>query len=145
MPLLRYEVGDLVEVREVEEDCPCGRAMPRVRRILGRQEDVIVRPDGKIVTGLFLVWDQVPGIAQGQMIQEAIDRLRVRVARAPDYSPRSEHDLLRLLRRFVGPAMRIELESVAPQALRPAGGKFRTVISPVARRFTGEPQPVSLP
>jgi phenylacetate-CoA ligase len=138
MPLLRYDVGDSVEIREGEEDCPCGRAMPRVHRILGRQEDVIVRPDGKIVTGLFLVWDQVPGIAQGQVIQEAMNRLRVRVVRSPDYSTRSEDDLLLIVRRFVGPAMRIKVEYVSRQALREHCGKFQTVVSLVAQNATRE-------
>ena len=35
MPLLRYEVGDLVELEEPNPLCACGRGLPRIRRVLG--------------------------------------------------------------------------------------------------------------
>jgi phenylacetate-CoA ligase len=106
MPLLRYEVGDLVEVDQNPEVCACGRAMPRIRRINGRQEDVIVAPDGRVVTTLFIVFDKVPGIAQGQVIQEEPDRLRVRLVRNASFTEQSEVEFFHYLRRFIGSDMR---------------------------------------
>jgi phenylacetate-CoA ligase len=138
MPLVRYEVGDLMEVEEPDPGCPCGRLMPRVRRIIGRQEDVIVDPDGRVITTLFIAFDQVSGVVQGQVIQEAVDRLHVRVVRGPGYR---EADLLGCLRRFVGPSMRVEFEYLSRDDLRRgAGGKFRAVVSRVRHRLpAGEP------
>jgi phenylacetate-CoA ligase len=130
MPLLRYEVGDLVEVDEHPEVCACGRALPRVRRINGRQEDVLVLPDGRVVTTLFIVFDQAPAIAQGQVIQEEPNRLRVRLVPTPAYTARSEQQFLHYLRRFVGRDMKVELEYLSRDALRrDTPGKFRTIIS----------------
>lgn len=42
-PFIRYEIGDLAEVGE---HCPCGRGLPRIRRILGRVRNLIRLPDG---------------------------------------------------------------------------------------------------
>jgi phenylacetate-CoA ligase len=131
MPLLRYEVGDVVEVEEPDLECACGRAMPRVRRIIGRQEDAIVAPDGRVVTTLFIVFEEIPGVVQGQIIQEAVDRLQVRVVRGSGYTAESEGQLFRYLRRFVGPDMAIDLAYFSQDAFRRkvGDGKFRTVIS----------------
>ena len=43
---------------------------------------MIETPDGEVITTIFIVFDKVPGVAQGQVIQEALDRLRLRVVRA---------------------------------------------------------------
>lgn len=43
MPLLRYAIGDYAEAGE---SCDCGRGFPVLRRIVGRQRNMLVRPDG---------------------------------------------------------------------------------------------------
>ena len=130
MPLLRYEVGDLVEVDENPHVCACGRAMPRVRRINGRQEDTIIAPDGRVITTLFIVFDKVPGIAHWQVIQNELDQLRVLLVRTPAYTVQSEEALLHFIRRFVGPDMKLRLEYLSREALhRDLTGKFRTILS----------------
>lgn len=45
MPLIRYRMGDLASWRE--GDCSCGRFFPRLERILGRMDDVVITPDGR--------------------------------------------------------------------------------------------------
>jgi phenylacetate-CoA ligase len=130
MPLLRYEVGDVVEVDQNPGTCPCGRAMPRVRRINGRQEDAIIAPDGRVITTLFIVFDKVPGIAHWRVIQDEPDQLRVFVVRTPGYTAFSEEALLHLIERFVGPDMRVPLHYLSLEALqRDVTGKFRTIVS----------------
>jgi phenylacetate-CoA ligase len=134
MPLLRYEVGDVVEVHDDPHGCACGRAMPRVRRIHGRREDAIVTPDGRVVTTLFTVFDKVPGIAQGQVIQDEVAHLLVRVVRHQTYTPRSEEALRDYVRRFVGPSVRVTVEYVSHDSVhREQSGKCRAVISRVPR------------
>ncbi|MBL9124642.1 MAG: phenylacetate--CoA ligase family protein [Planctomycetaceae bacterium] len=44
LPLLRYEIGDYAEVGEA---CPCGRGLPVLRRIMGRQRNMAILPDGR--------------------------------------------------------------------------------------------------
>ena len=42
-PMIRYELGDLVEVGE---DCKCGRGLPVLTKIIGRQRNLFRYPDG---------------------------------------------------------------------------------------------------
>ena len=44
MPLIRYEIGDFAEVGE---PCPCGRGLPVLTRILGRQQNMLTLPTGE--------------------------------------------------------------------------------------------------
>ena len=44
-PLLRYASGDLAEVGE----CPCGRGLPALKRIIGRTRSVLALPNGEHV------------------------------------------------------------------------------------------------
>jgi phenylacetate-CoA ligase len=46
MPLIRYEIGDYAEVGD---RCPCGRGLPVLRRIVGRQRNMAVLPDGRVI------------------------------------------------------------------------------------------------
>jgi phenylacetate-CoA ligase len=134
MPLLRYEVGDLIEADTRPAPCVCGRSLPLVRRIHGRAEDVVVTGQG-VVTTLFTLFDRVPGVALGQVVQEEPDRLVIKVARGPEYRPESEALLLADARRFVGAGMRITLEYTSADAMRGGtGAKFRAVVSRVPGR-----------
>jgi phenylacetate-coenzyme A ligase PaaK-like adenylate-forming protein len=132
MPLLRYEVNDVVEVEEPAAACRCGRAMPRIVRVNGRHEDVITTPDGRVIPTLFIVFDNVPGVSLGQVVQEEPARLVIRIVPSEEYTARSETVLVAHVRRFVGFAMRVEVEYLSAAALRATTvGKFRTVISRV--------------
>jgi phenylacetate-CoA ligase len=44
MPLIRYEIGDHAILGE---PCSCGRGLPVIKSILGREQDILVLPDGK--------------------------------------------------------------------------------------------------
>ncbi len=44
MPLIRYEIGDYVELGE---DCDCGRGLPVINRILGREQESLSLPTGE--------------------------------------------------------------------------------------------------
>lgn len=97
---------------------------------------MIETPDGKVITTIFIVFSEVSGVAQGQVVQEALDRLRLRVVRGPGYSARSEEDLLRHVRRFVGPGIAVEVEYLSHDAFRREAGdsKFRMVLSRIPAR-----------
>ena len=40
MPIMRYRIGDISEVDP--EPCPCGRTHPRIKRIFGRVDDMLI-------------------------------------------------------------------------------------------------------
>ena len=129
MPLLRYDVGDVVLV-EPEKKCACGRQFTLVSAIAGRQSEVIMTPEGGAVIAAFLVFEDVPDILAGQILQESLDELRVRIVPGAQFSAAAEARLTSRLRTLVGPAMRITTERCAGvDELRGESGKVRAVVS----------------
>jgi phenylacetate-CoA ligase len=133
MPLLRYDVGDVVIV-EPDKKCECGREFPLVGTIAGRQSEVIVTPEGETITAAFLVFEDVPDIAAGQIVQESLDELRVRVVLDAPFSSSAEARLTSRLRALVGPSVRITTERCeSVDELRGESGKVRPVVSKLDR------------
>lgn len=130
MPLLRYEVGDLVTVSAEDEACACGRQFPLVSSIDGRQNDVVIRPDGQVLTAMFLVFEEVPDMVAGQISQETLTELLVSIAPSPRFSRENELALVARLRGLVGPAMKISIRHcAAADLLPPRAGKYQVVVS----------------
>lgn len=140
MPLLRYRTHDLVEIGENAAACRCGRTLPIVKRIIGRDSDAIITPDGRAVTALYLVFDLIPGLMIAQVEQPSLDTLIVRYACEQQNQELVERGLRDGLSRFVGTGMRVELQRRASDELRgDKAAKFKPVIShvPLARLNAG--------
>ena len=72
-PLIRYELGDIVELGEA---CPCGRGLPVLRRVRGRVKALVHLPNGD--TCFPNVWSDlmaIPKIRQFQMIQTSLQNI----------------------------------------------------------------------
>ncbi|HYG10979.1 MAG TPA: hypothetical protein VD835_13605 [Pyrinomonadaceae bacterium] len=129
MPLLRYEVGDTVSV-DPEKRCACGRQFPLVSAVEGRQSEVLLTPEGKVITAAFLVFEDVPDILEGQILQESPDRLYVKIVPAPSFSKASEAFLKSRLQMLVGTDAKITVERCdSSELLRASSGKVLTVVS----------------
>lgn len=87
MPLIRYDIGDRGVAAE-NSGCSCGRGLPKIAKIEGRTMDVVVTRDGRRLGGTFwtLLLRSRPGIRQFQVVQDAIDGIRI------DYIPDESHD-----------------------------------------------------
>lgn len=128
-PLLRYDTGDQIETAGKGEDCPCGRRMPVVQKILGRREDVLVAPDGGVISAGFLAFSGIPGVQLAQVVQESFDLIRIRIAAGPGFTEESEAEIRRRLIKFTGPLMKMEFEYLPACELRNGQRKFRMIIS----------------
>ena len=58
MPLIRYKIGDLAIKSSTISSCKCGRNLPIINKIIGRDTDVLYTPKNKILvvhffTGIF--------------------------------------------------------------------------------------------
>ena len=126
MPLIRYQVGDRGAVA-ADAACACGRTLPVLAGIEGRQDDVVLTRDGRRIGRLDPAFKSDLPIREAQVVQETLDRLRVRLVPAAGWGPRHEADLAARLRERVGD-MEIVFESVA-EIPRSANGKFRAVVS----------------
>jgi phenylacetate-CoA ligase len=117
MPLLRYELGDVIEPDPSVERCPCGRSFPVVRALSGRTSQSLVTPDGRVVPTLFLAFREVAGIAAAQVEQMDRGRIAVRIAATPEFTPTEAERLLHALRWHVGSTMAVDLVRVRPEEM----------------------------
>jgi phenylacetate-CoA ligase len=69
-PFIRYDSQDLLEFSG--EKCSCGRNLLPIKRILGRDNDVLETPNGKkIIVHIFTIFfSKMPSVKQFQFIQE---------------------------------------------------------------------------
>ncbi len=74
MPLLRYRLGD-VAIAEADVPCACGRAMPRIRKVVGRLDDILFVPQWGYVGRLDPVFKGLENIIETQIIQETLDTI----------------------------------------------------------------------
>jgi phenylacetate-CoA ligase len=87
MPLIRYELGDLVVASD--RRCACGRTLPMIERIEGRQKDVFPLPDGGRRTPREMLepWATLPGVEQFRVTVESSESVKLEVVtRATDLS-----------------------------------------------------------
>lgn len=129
MPLIRYDTGDRAAWAG-DQACACGRALPVLRRLEGRSDDVVVTRDGRHIGRLDPVFKADLPIREAQIIQEDLDHLRVLYVPTDAYTPADGDALVRRIHARVGD-MDVTLEPVA-EIPRTANGKFRAVISKVS-------------
>lgn len=132
MPLIRYKVGDVVV--KSDRTCSCGRGLPLIERIEGRDADYVLTPSGKLISGISLTENfalRIRGTAQVQIVQDSERFLRLRLVPDEDFGPESHWQIEELVRELFGPDMDYEVEIVAAIPQEPSG-KYRFCISPVA-------------
>ena len=133
-PIIRYDLGDSVTIRE--DACPCGNPFPALR-VLGRKNDIVhlVAADGSVRDVPPMIFnaliDILPGVGRWQVIQSAPSTLSVRLQAisqeqdAPTWTIIAER-----LRAYCDQqglfAVKIE-RATEPPARDPATGKFYQV------------------
>jgi phenylacetate-CoA ligase len=130
MPLIRYRTGDFVEVKRCPQKCACKRGFPTIVSVIGRETDVIITPDRRAVTGSSLIFNHTPGIVMGQIIQEDISQLLVKIVPAREDAGLTDKILVDNIRYFVGDDMNIKIEHTTIEGIRKDNlGKFKAIIS----------------
>jgi phenylacetate-CoA ligase len=129
-PLIRFEVGDLAAWDG--EPCPCGRALPILREVMGRIEDVVLTADGRRTVRFHGIFLDLPNIREGQIVQETLSRIRVRIVPEPGFGPSDAHRMETRVRQRLGAEIDVEVETVE-RIPRTAAGKFQAVVSLLER------------
>jgi phenylacetate-CoA ligase len=132
-PLLRYDTGDLMMLAQ-DQKCTCGRGGRIIERILGRDDDFVVTPEGRYVGRLDFVFKAVNSVKESQIVQEDEHNLTIRVVPGPGYSAGDEQTVVTKLQERIGTTMKIRVETL-DGIPRGGGGKFRYVVSKVKPKF----------
>jgi phenylacetate-CoA ligase len=127
-PLVRYDVGDWAEA---SGPCTCGRGLPTLKRIFGRQRNLILMPDGSRLwplSGFQHVRDVAP-VRQSQFIQHTRERIEVRLAVERPLTASEETDVRAMLHRILGHPFELDFHYFEDNLPRGPGGKFEHFIS----------------
>jgi len=130
MPLIRYRIGDRAALGSGR--CACGSAHPIIERLVGREDDFILTPEGNLVGRLDPLFKGLRGIVEAQIVQHDQSTVEVLLVPSSEYDSSVADGLVSGLRDRVGPTMRIDVNLVK-QIPRGAGGKFRSVVSKLGR------------
>lgn len=135
-PLIRYRIRDLTAITNGE--CACGRTSPRISRISGRSDDMlIVRGINVFPSQVEFALMQVPEVGSQYMIEVtregALDNMVVRVEIKPEAFSDKVEDMIRLrskveseLKKYLDIAVHAEL--MGPGELPRFEGKAKRVI-----------------
>ena len=131
MPLIRYRIGDRGTLGGGLETCQCGRTLPVIESVDGRVDDILYTMDGRRIgrhDPLFK--DDLP-IQEAQIVQEALDCVRVRYVSSPGFRPEHESVITQRLQARMG-MVKVVMERVT-EVPREPNGKFRAVICRLSR------------
>ena len=136
LPIIRYRTGDITAIKD--DPCPCGRTHPRLERLSGRVDDML------IIRGINVFPSQIehallgiPEVAEHFMIEVdrkgALDDMLVRVELAREAFSDKISDLMRI-RRHVEKVLKgslnvqVSVELTEPGTLPRFEGKAKRVI-----------------
>src|SRR5690606_953248 len=101
-PLIRYRLGDRAVLASGNSQCSCGREMPIILRVVGRKDDILYVPERGYVGRLDPVFKGRMPILEAQIIQEALDRVIVKLVPAKGWSEQQQAALMENLRAKLG-------------------------------------------
>ena len=129
-PFIRYRTGDIASLRE--ETCSCGRGLPLLTDIQGRNTDFVVAADGTVLHGLALIYvvRDLNEVRAFKIVQESREHTRVLLV------PEASGDMTGIdtividgFRCRLGAEVMVKFAAAVPAE---KSGKFRYVASHVA-------------
>ena len=131
VPIIRYRIGDIAQALDDRQPGRSGRAFPRIGRIEGRVQAVVVCTNGTWLPGTFFAhffkeYDHI--IRHYQVVQDVPERFAIKIVPGAHYSETAMAEVIENLRLFVGDAMGITVELVQEIPLVRTG-KRNAVIS----------------
>jgi phenylacetate-CoA ligase len=126
MPIIRYRFNDLVTVGEA---CSCGRNLPVISRILGREKGLFRLADGTLVLPEFRTerFRQLTGTPHWQVVQLSPKRVEVRLKNGWNLNNSIENALTDYVCSVLGAGIDVRVQPVG-DFTRSKGGKFYPVI-----------------
>ncbi len=126
-PVIRYAIGDYAEVGE---PCDCGRGLPVLNRIMGRQRNMITLPDGsKHWPGFHAkLWKDIAPIRQLQFVQDAVDHIEAKIVMDREFTDDERGRFVEAIQNRMGFPHPIDVTYV-DEIPRSKGGKYEDFVS----------------
>jgi len=129
MPFIRYSIEDMGVMSD--EPCRCGRGLPLLTEVAGRESDIIRMPSGRRVACLALMCGfakDLSGVKNLQLVRYGPTRFTMRILKGPAYKDEELAYLQHHLPAALGSEAEISYEFV-DQVERTPSGKYRFLVS----------------
>lgn len=132
-PMIRYDMGDFAEAGP---PCACGRGLPVLRRVAGRERNLLRLADGGRHWPLFggHYFRDVAPVRQFQAIQHSYQRIELRLVCERPLSAQEEADLRAMTLRALGHDFIVDLRYFEGRLPTGANGKFEEFICRIDAR-----------
>lgn len=127
--LLNYRMGDLAAM--VPGTCRCGRSLPRLSVLHGRNDDWIELPSGRLLhpQAIRILFTDETAIWQYQVVQQTLDRFHVAIVPAEQADRQAVRQrITTAFTRQLGSNVTVEVTFVKSIERTP-GGKLRPILS----------------
>jgi phenylacetate-CoA ligase len=127
-PFIRYDTQDYV-VKDTMEKCDCGRNFINIKKIKGRDSDILVTPSRKflIVENFVAYFEWIKEVEEIQVIQNKTNHIAIKVVVNNGYNKNLHEKILAYWQDYIGTDVEVVLEVVA-KIIPTSAGKRRTVI-----------------
>lgn len=134
MPLIRYQIGDVGE--PTDEVCSCGRGLPLMKSIKGRESHFLAVSDeksGKVIPlEASVMMDHFMTLLHSppenyRVIQESLNHMTIRIVRSNSFSSQDTELLRELLREQMGTKVEIEIQFVDNLPPLPSGKRSQFI------------------
>lgn len=103
MPLIRYELGDIAQ-SAIQTKCSCGRPMPLIKNVLGRDVSLFKKKDGSMIDGEYFThlfygraWCE-----KFQVIQKGFEKIEIHVIKRFDIVLKDRDDIDGAIKKVMG-------------------------------------------
>jgi len=125
--LLRYNTRDRA-VAGSGRQCPCGRVLPIVERIIGRIDDCIYSPEGRRYSGMHFAFFGRRGIKKARLVQNDLTKVKVELVVTEQFDTAEREELKKALRQKANDSISFEFH-IVDDIIQNTAGKFKFVIS----------------
>jgi phenylacetate-CoA ligase len=126
IPLIRYAIKDIVELPLNSQECGCGCKMPIVKKIVGREDDVLWTEDRGYVGRMDTAFKGLKHILKTQIIQKSPELIEIYCIVDNNYTEEIENIFMNNLRERLGVNIKIKFYYVDDISLS-SNGKFDAV------------------
>lgn len=129
MPFIRYEIGDTGVLDN--EQCRCGRSLPLLKSLEGRQDDFITLPSGRLISPRMIggSFESIKGISKYKIIQKRKDYIQVFLEDNEHIDNNKKEELINTLNNALGNDIQIDIKVV--ERIKTNRGKVRVIESKV--------------
>lgn len=131
-PLIRYDQGDVGI--PIEHKCSCGRSLPLIKELLGRDNDFIMLKNKELLSPITfdVALSKFSEILQFKLVQKKIDRFDLFIIKSKNFSDRIKEKVEDNLKKILK-SDNIDINyKFVNDIQRSSGGKLRSIVSNIS-------------